>query len=74
MGRRADMKTNNGPQQTTTLNLIVDDRSVFFGLTMLDKSIEAVCDCGASVLCFSRTFNLIYKKLTQLSLEGPPKA
>ena len=61
-GRRADRTTTIGPP-IQTLNSVVDHRSVFLKLTVFGKTIEAVCDSGASVSCLS---SVVFDKLQEL--------
>ena len=48
---------------------MVDSRSVFVRLKILDKDVEAVCDCGASVSCLSSEIYNELKKTYQIILE-----
>ena len=43
------MNTENDQQQINKLTSVVDPRSVFVNIRVCDKSMEVVCDCGASV-------------------------
>ena len=44
------------------MNSVVDPRSVYIAMTICNKLIEAVCDCGASVSCLSPE---IFEELTK---------
>ena len=68
-GRRADFKIKRGPQRTFGLNSVVDSRSAFVQLKILDKMVEAVCDYGASVSCLSTKIYNELKKTYRISLE-----
>ena len=61
-GLRPDNNDKKGPLSSITLNSLVDPRSVFIQMNLCEKNIEAVCDCGANVSCFSP---LIYDQLKQ---------
>ena len=63
------MNNKKGPQRTFGLNSVVDSRSVFVRLKILDKDVEAVCDCGASVSCLSSEIYNELKKTYQITLE-----
>ena len=69
-GRRADLNNRKDPQQTFALNSVVDSRSVFVQLKILDKMVEAVCDCGASVSCLRSEIYNELKKTYQTTLEN----
>ena len=69
-GLRADFNTKKGPQRTLGLNSLVDSRSVFVQLKISDKTMEAVCDCGASVSCLSSEIYNELKKTYQITLEN----
>ena len=49
---------------------MVDSRSVFVQLKILDKTVEAVCDCGASVSCVSSEIYNELKKTYQITLKN----
>ena len=51
-------------------NSVVDSRSVSVKLENLDKTLEAVYDCGASVSCQSSEIFNDLKKTYQISLEA----
>ena len=68
-GQRADKNTSPRPQNQT-LNSVVDHRNVFIQIKFFDRIIEAICDSGASVSCFSIK---IYDSLkTKHSLKMEP--
>ena len=68
-GLRADLNNRKGPQRTFGLNSVVNSRSVFVQLKILDKMMEAVCDCGAIVSCLSSEIYNELKKTDQITLE-----
>ena len=51
-GRSADNEISSDPQPQL-LHAVVDHRSVFVKIQFMDRTIEAVCDSGASVSCLS---------------------
>ena len=69
-GLRANFNTEKGPQRTWGLNSVVDSRSVFVQLKFLNKTVEAVCDCGASVSCVSSGIHNELKQTYQITLEN----
>ena len=57
-GQHVD-NTNKGPL-TQLHNSVVDHRSLYVQISILNKQVEAVCDRGASVSCLSeKLFNRI---------------
>ena len=67
------MNTDNGPQQTTNLNSVIDPRSVFVAIQVCDKLIEAVCDSGASVSCLNPVFFEDLRKTNGFQLNNSNK-
>ena len=57
-GQHVD-NTNKGPL-TQLLNFVVEHRSLYVQISILNKQVEAVCDSGASVSCLcEKLFNQI---------------
>ena len=67
-GRSADNEPSRD-HQLQLLNAVVDHRSIFFKIQVFDRIIEAVCDSGASVTCFSSAILDSLQSKTPLKLS-----